>query len=48
MAGYEHKAQEIVAKVIVEAGVEIRHTPLLCLEFAAKFFMLVDKPFSTQ
>src|SRR5258708_29090301 len=44
MAGYEHKAQEVVANVIVERGVEIGHGHLLRLELAAKLLVLALKP----
>src|SRR6266481_828655 len=44
MAGYEHEAQEVVAEVIVEDGVEIRHRHLLLgPEFATKLFVLALK-----
>src|SRR5258708_12297229 len=45
MAGYEHEAQEVVANVIVERGVEIRHGHLLLrLKLAAKLLVLALKP----
>src|SRR6266481_3536887 len=46
MAGYEHEAQEVVADVIVERGLEIRHGHLLLgLELATKLLVLALKPF---
>src|SRR5258708_16752495 len=45
MAGYEHEAQEVVADVIVERGVEIPHSHLLLgLELATKLLVLALKP----
>src|SRR4051812_1779875 len=45
MAGYEHKAQEVVADVIVNRGIEIRcgHVAL-GLDFATELFVLALKP----
>ena len=41
MTGYEDQAQEVVADVIVEGGVEIRHGHLLLgLELATKLLVL--------
>src|ERR1700674_4528315 len=46
MAGYKHEAQEVVADVIVERDVEIRHGHLLLgLELATKLLVLALKPF---
>jgi hypothetical protein len=46
MARYEHEAQEVVADVIVERGVEIRHSHLpLSFELATKLLVLALKPF---
>src|SRR6266568_3528118 len=44
MTGDEHEAQEVIANVIVECGVEIRHGHLLRLELAAKLRVLALKP----
>jgi hypothetical protein len=46
MAGGEHEAEEIIAKGIVERGVEIGHSPLLLgLQIAAKFLVLTLEAF---
>jgi len=46
MAGCEHEAQQVVADVIVERGVEIRHSQLLLgLQFATKLRVLALEPF---
>jgi hypothetical protein len=46
MAGDEHEAEEVVADVIVERAVEIRHGHLLLgLELATKLLVLALKPF---
>ena len=45
MAGDEYEAQEVIADVIVERGVEIWHSRLLPgLQFAAKLLVLALKP----
>src|SRR6202521_6400412 len=46
MAGYEYEAEEVVADVIVERGVEVGHGPLLLvLQLATKLLVLALKPF---
>src|SRR5437879_10543474 len=46
MAGCEHEAQQVVADVIVERGVEIQHSHLLLgLELATKLLVLALEPF---
>ena len=45
MAGREHEAQEVVADVVVEGRIEIRHGPLLLgLELATEFLVLAFEP----
>jgi hypothetical protein len=45
MTGREHEAQEVVADVIVDRSVELRHgQPLLRLELAAELLVLALEP----
>src|SRR5439155_512472 len=50
MTGGEHEAQEVVADVVIDRGLEVRHRPLLPgLELAAELLVLALEPLaSTQ
>ena len=40
----EHETQQVVAEVVVESRVKVRHSHLFLFELATEFFMLALKP----
>src|SRR3981081_3041541 len=44
MTRHEDQAQQIVADIVVERGVEIRHGQLLSLDLAAEFLVFALEP----